>query len=136
MLVKALGLSTTGTNGAFTDVTPGDWCYATVNAAFYAGLVSGIGDNLFAPNALVTREQMAAMVAKALGSKAPAVNGTELNSFKDKSAVSSWAVTGMEEAVKAGIVSGMTPDMLDPLANATRAQAAAMIYKLLGVPGK
>ena len=27
MLVKALGLSTTGTNGAFTDVTPGDWCY-------------------------------------------------------------------------------------------------------------
>jgi hypothetical protein len=42
----------------------------------------------------------------------------------------------MEEAVKAGIVSGMTPDTLDPLANATRAQAPAMIYKLLGVLDK
>ncbi len=75
-------------------------------------------------------------VAKALGNKTPAVDGTELDSFSDKSDVSSWAVTGMEQAVKAGIVSGMTPDTLDPLANATRAQAPAMIYKLLGVLDK
>jgi hypothetical protein len=79
---------------------------------------------------------MAVMVAKALGNKAPATNGTELNAFSDKSAVSSWAVSGMDEAVKAGIVSGMTADTLAPMANATRAQAAAMVYKLLGVLGK
>jgi hypothetical protein len=42
----------------------------------------------------------------------------------------------MDEAVKAGIVSGMTADTLVPLANATRAQAAAMVYKLLTVLGK
>ena len=136
MLVKALGLNTTGTTGQFTDVTADSWCYGSVNAAVYAGLVSGMGDHLFAPNALITREQMAVMVAKALGSKAPATDGTELNAFSDSSAVSSWAVTGMEEAVKAGIVSGMTADTLAPKANATRAQAAAMIYKLLSVLGK
>jgi hypothetical protein len=105
----------------------------TVNAAASAGIVYGIGDNLFAPNALVTREQMAVMVAKAMGTKAPAVNGTELSAFSDSSTVDSWAVSGMEEAVKAGIVSGMTADTLAPLANATRAQAAAMIYKMLAV---
>jgi hypothetical protein len=136
MLVKALGLSTAGTNGKFTDVTPDDWCHGYVNAAASANLVYGIGDSLFAPNALVTREQMAVMIANALGSKAPAVNGTELDAFSDKSDISSWAVTGMEEAVKAGIVSGMTPTTLAPLDNATRAQAAAMIFKLLTILGK
>ena len=92
--------------------------------------------HLFAPNASITREQMAMMVAKALGTNAPAVDGTELNAFSDRSAVDSWAVTGMEEAVKAGIVSGMTAGTLAPNDNATRAQAAAMIYKLLTILGK
>jgi len=133
MLVKALALNTSGTTGTFTDVTAGAWYYGTVNAAASAGIVYGIGDNLFAPNALVTREQMAVMVAKALGNKAPTTNGTELNAFSDKSAVSSWAVSGMDEAVKAGIVNGMTADTLAPMANATRAQAAEMIYKMLAV---
>ena len=76
------------------------------------------------------------MVAKALGTNATAVDGTELNAFSDKSAVDSWAVTGMEEAVKAGIISGVTADTLAPKDNATRAQATAMIYKLLTVLSK
>jgi hypothetical protein len=133
MLAKALGLSTTGTTGTFTDVTADDWCYGAVNAAASAGLVSGMGNNLFAPNALITREEMAVMVAKALGTNAPAITGTELNAFSDSSTVDSWAVTSMEEAVKAGIVSGMTANTLAPLADATRAQAAVMIYEMLTV---
>jgi hypothetical protein len=136
MLVKALGLNTSGTTGTFTDVTADAWYYGTVNAAASASLVSGMGDNLFAPNTLITREQMAVMVTKALGNKAPTTDGTELNAFSDKSAVSSWAVSGMEEAVKSGIVSGMTASTIAPLDNATRAQAAEMIYNLLPVLGK
>jgi hypothetical protein len=136
MLVKALGLNTSGTTGKFTDVTADAWYYGFVNAAASASLVSGMGDNLFAPNTLITREQMAVMVTKALGNKAPTINGTELNAFGDKSAVSSWAVSGMEEAVKASIVSGMTPSTIAPQADATRAQAAEMIYKMLSVLGK
>jgi hypothetical protein len=133
MLVKALGLDTTGTTGEFTDVTADSWYYGSVNAAVSAGLASGMGNNLFAPNALITREQMSVMVTKALGTKAPTTDGTELNAFSDKSVVSSWAVSGMTEAVKAGIISGMTADTLAPQADATRAQAAAMIYKMLTV---
>jgi hypothetical protein len=141
MLVKALSLNTAGTTGQFTDVTADDWYYGSINAAVNEGLVSGTGDNLFAPNASITREQMAVMVAKALrtnalGINAPATNGTELNAFSDRSATSSWAVSGMAEAIKAGIVSGMTAGMLAPDDNATRAQAAAMIYRLLAVSSK
>ncbi len=136
MLVKALGLNTTGTTGQFTDVTADAWYYGAVNATASANLVSGTGDHQFAPNALITREQMAVMVTNALGTKAPVTDGTELNVFSDSSSVSSWAVTGMEEAVKADIVGGMTTDTLAPQADATRAQAAAMIYKLLTLLGK
>ena len=136
MLAKALGLNITNTTTAFTDVAQGSWDYGPVNAAAAAGLVSGLGNNQFGPYTLITREQMAVMVAKAMGAKAPVVNGTELNAFNDGSQVSSWAVTGMDEAVKAGIVIGMSADHLAPQAHATRAQAAAMIYQLLNFLGK
>jgi hypothetical protein len=136
MLVKALGLSASGTASQFMDVTAGDWYYNSVNSTVSAGLVSGMGNGLFAPNALVTREQMAVMVAEALGRKAPTIDGTGLDTFTDQPDVSTWAVTGLEEAVKAGIITGIIPDTLAPLDNATRAQAAEMIYKLLGVLGR
>jgi alpha-tubulin suppressor-like RCC1 family protein len=136
MLVKAIDPNTAGTTGQFTDVTASDWYYNFVNTADYDGLVSGMGNNLFAPNALITREQMAVMVTKVLGAKASAVDGAELNFFSDKSAVSSWAVSGMEEAVKTGIVHGMAAGLLAPQADANRGQAAVMVYRLLGVLGK
>ncbi|MEN6347781.1 MAG: S-layer homology domain-containing protein [Syntrophomonas sp.] len=136
MLAKALGLNSSGSSGNFSDVPPGTWYYVPVNNAAERGLVSGTGDNRFSPEALITREQMAVMVSKALGNKAPVIVGSDLNAFIDRSSVSSWAVTGMEEAVKAGIIHGMTSDTLDPQANATRAQAAVMIYQLLNIRSK
>jgi hypothetical protein len=137
MLVKALGLNITGTTSAFSDVAQGSWLYGSVNAAAAAGLVTGYGGTTqFGPYTLITREQMAVMVAKALGTKAPSIDGTELNAFKDGSLVSSWATTGVDQAVKTGIVIGMSAVHLAPLAHATRAQAAAMIYQMLSFLGK
>ena len=134
MLVNALGLSASETEVSFTDVSPSDWYYSPVSTAVSADLVSGMGNGAFAPNAPITREQMAVMVAKALGNHAPTVAGSELNPFSDSSSVDSWAIKGMEQAIKAGIVNGMN-GTLAPLDNATRAQSAAMIYKLLDVLG-
>jgi hypothetical protein len=137
MLAKALGLDITNTTTAFSDVAQGSWDYGPVNAVAAAGLVSGYGGTTqFGPYTLITREQMAVMVAKALGAKAPVVNGTELSAFSDGWRVDGWATTGVDEAVKAGIVIGMSADTLAPLAHATRAQAAAMIYQLLNFLGK
>jgi hypothetical protein len=136
MLAKALGLNINGTTSTFSDVIQGSWLYGSVNAAVTAGLVTGLGNNQFGPYTLITRQQMAVMVAKGLGSNTPTVNGTELNAFNDRSHVSSWATTGVDEAVKSGVVIGMSADRLAPLAHATRAQAAAMIYQLLSVLGK
>ena len=120
---------------SFTDVSPSDWYYSSVGTDVSADLVSGMGNGAFAPSAPITREQMAVMVAKALGNHAPAVAGSELNLFSDSSSVDSWAIKGMEQAIKSGIVNGMS-GTLAPLDNATRVEAAAMTYKLLGVLDK
>ena len=131
ILVKALELNTYATSDTFTDVTADAWYYGAVNAAASANLVSGMGNSLFAPNALITREQMAVMAAQALGEKVPSSEGNELNAFHDKSSLSDWAAAGMSAAIETGIVRGMTADTLAPQADATRAQAAQMMYQLL-----
>jgi len=133
MLAKALELRTSGTTGAFPDFTADSGSYVSVNAAVPAALVSGMGDS---PFALITREQMAVMVTNALGDETPATDGAELNTFNDGSQVSGWVISSMDEVVKAGIVIGMSANRLDPMAHATRAQAAAMIYKMLAFLGQ
>ncbi|MDD3269680.1 MAG: S-layer homology domain-containing protein [Syntrophomonadaceae bacterium] len=135
MLAKAVSLNTCETTGTFMDLSVNDWCYGAVNAANSARLVSGTGNNMFEPNTLITREQIAIIVTNALGDKTP-IDSTQLDIFSDKSTISKWAISGMTHAVKAGIISGMTTYTLAPKANATRAQAAMMIYKMLLALGK
>jgi hypothetical protein len=131
--VKALGLTGPGTVGAFTDVTPGDWFHDPVTVAAGAGLVLGVGEGRFAPNALISREEMAVIIARALGNRVPAGDGTELTSFVDRESLSDWAIPGMEAAARAGIVGGDDLHRLAPRANATRAEAVAMVQRMLAV---
>lgn len=47
----------------FTDVTPDHWAYEQVQFFSENGIVNGIGNGYFAPNDLVTREQLAKMIS-------------------------------------------------------------------------
>jgi len=136
MLVKALGLSASQSGSAFKDVADNDWYRDSVNTAVSSGLVSGVGEGRFAPNTLITREQMAVMITRALGDKAPGAVGASVGGFSDRVQISSWAQYGMEVVVKAGIMNGMTPTRLEPRGNATRAQAIAVIDRMLAVMGR
>ncbi|WP_422448713.1 S-layer homology domain-containing protein [Thermoanaerobacterium sp. DL9XJH110] len=135
MLVNALGLRA-GESGStrFSDVAPGAWYYDGIMAAAGAGLVNGVGDGRFAPDAGITREQMAVMIIRAYGY----ITGKDCRSlasgavqFKDVDRISPWAKQAVMAANKLGIVTGLTPQRFEPLRNATRAQAAVMVYRLL-----
>ena len=70
------------------------------------GFVSGVGDGKFGPDSLVTREQMAVMLAKVyteLGGKMPNVTVT---AFADDKAISSWAKTAVDFMNGKKILSG------------------------------
>ncbi|SDD07113.1 S-layer homology domain-containing protein [Paenibacillus sp. UNCCL117] len=136
LLVRSLGLSLSGEN-AFRDVLPGDWYSSAVSTAVQAGIAGGYPDGTFRPDAPVTREELAAMLIRALdvaGSPAASLTAEQaqavLAKFGDSSG-SPWATTEMAQAVETGILQGQTSASLGALAQATRAEAAVMLKRFL-----
>ena len=77
------------------------------------------------PMGSLTREQLAAMLYRYVGS--PAVNGTL--TFTDSANVSTWARNAMIWAVQNGILDGVGGNRLNPKGTTTRAQAAAIFMR-------
>jgi hypothetical protein len=132
LLAAALGLDTDVSGPApFADVPAGAWYAGAVRAAAEAGLVEG-DRGLFHPNGVVTREQMTVMLVRAveLGAGAEA-DAADLSAYRDAETVSGWARTAMAKAVGMKLIEGYE-GALSPQAATTRAQAAVVIYRLLG----
>lgn len=133
LLVRSLALTSNAEAASFNDVHATDWFAGSIGAAVKAKLVSGYEDGSFKPNAPITREQMAVMVAKALSAAGKTVDSQAelLNKFNDNLEISVWAMSSVSQSVKAGIISGMTDTTFVPSANASRAQAVVMLKRLL-----
>lgn len=119
------------TNQTFNDVKPGKWYFAPVEWAFANGIVTGYGEGVFAPSDNITREQLAVMLYAFADYKGFEVTDREdLTVFTgDVNKVHSWAYEAVSWAVASGIISGNSATTLNPRGNATRAEAATMIYK-------
>ncbi|EOD01787.1 S8 family serine peptidase [Caldisalinibacter kiritimatiensis] len=129
VLVCTLGLEEKPYSETFTDTNEA-WFTGYIEAAVDAGLIS-TEKTEFRPNEAITREEMATMVTAALEYKAPdKAVGTELT-FEDKDEISEEALEAVAIAYNNGIIKGMTETTFAPKANATRAHAAVMIYRML-----
>ena len=118
-------------SGKFTDVAAGDWYANAVNWAAAKGIVAGFEDGTFQPNANVTREQLALILAGYAKLKGQNTASTaDINSFSDSASVSAWAADGVRWAVEKGIISGKPGNLIDPQGTATRAEMATMIRNL------
>ncbi|WP_171644190.1 S-layer homology domain-containing protein [Paenibacillus phytorum] len=133
LLVRSLALTSNAEAASFNDVHATDWFAGSIGAAVKAKLISGYEDGSFKPNAPITREQMAVMVAKALSAAGKTIESQVelLNKFNDNFKISDWAISSVSQSVKAGIISGMTDTTFVPSANASRAQAVVMLKRLL-----
>lgn len=109
----------------FSD-TAGHWAEDDIAAAAAAGLVQGRGEGVFAPDAPVTRQELAVMLHRAAGS--PKANGRVLDRYGDGKTVSAWARDAMAWAVEQGILTG-SGGQLRPLAQTTRAQAVTLLER-------
>jgi len=112
---------------AFDDVDAGEWYAAPIGWAAEAGIAGAAADNRFEPNAVITREGLAAMLWRCAGS--PEASGT-LEGFTDRASVSASAEEAFRWAVGAGILAG-NDGKLSPQGSVTRAQAAAMLIRFL-----
>lgn len=128
----AVTANTTG----FSDVDNGAYYADAVKWASGKEIVGGYADGTFAPNRAITREQLAAILyryAKANGADVSVGEDTNLLSYKDFQSVGQYAVPALQWAVGSGLIGGTTNATLSPKGTATRAQAAVILVRFVGM---
>lgn len=118
------------TEPTFSDVR-GTWCSKAVGWAEAKGIVSGYSEDVFSPNAGITREQMAAVLYRYAAFKGVDVSAAkDIGGFADFGSVSAYAKDAMSWAAAEGIING-SGNKLMPGSGATRAQVAAILHRYI-----
>lgn len=116
----------------FTDVAADAWYADAVAWAADAGIVTGVSDTTFAPDQMMTREQIATILYRYAAYKDYDVTASnDLSSYTDAGQIGSYAVEAMQWANGAGLITGSTATTLNPLGSATRAEVATILMRFL-----
>lgn len=128
ILWRMEGSPAPNTDNSFSDVVSGSYYEDAVVWASEEEIVNGYGDGIFGPDDLITREQLAAILYRYMGS--PAQSDSVLNDYSDSNKISPYATEAMIWAVSQGIINGVDDNILDPQGFASRAQVATMMMCL------
>ena len=107
----------------FTDVPANHWAQAAIQYVYAGGLMTGVSDTAFAPEATTTRAMIVSMLARMENVTSAADAG-----FSDVAA-DDWYATAVNWAAANGIVNGISDDTFAPNDPITREQLAAMLMK-------
>lgn len=127
MLLGALEIEATETETNFNDVNTDEWYAPYVATAAKAGIVSGIGDEMFGVGQTITREDMAVMVGRALERSGKNLPTGIAKEFKDSEMISDYAKESVDTLTRADIISGDENNQFNPQDDLTREQAAKII---------
>lgn len=133
MLHNAMGKPAASGSSGFSDVEAGSYYDQPIAWASGIGLIEGVDDGLFAPNDPITREQAATILYRAMplfGLDAPEADLSVLNRFPDRAQISGYAREPLAALVSLGIFNGSDTG-LEPQGRLTRAEMAALLYRLL-----
>ena len=121
----------------FKDVDATTYYGAHVAWAAQNGITTGTTATTFDPEAKISRQDMAVMLARfAKVMKIDLPDGSNAQAFGDDSMIADYAKTAVYSMVKANIIGGMGDSRFAPKENATRAQAAKMISFLIALAEK
>lgn len=136
LIVAAFDFSYTNNSLPFIDVDKDAWYANFVKAAYQNEIIKGISNEYFGTGENITRQDIAVIIMNVMNKKSiilPDVN--EKADFLDNTQIASYANDAVEKLQKAGIINGYEDNTFRPDENATRAQAAVMIYRLLSSAG-
>lgn len=128
VLYRHVGSPSVSASANFSDVPAGAWCSNAVAWAAANNIASGYGNGQFGANSPVTREQLATILWRYVGS--PETTDAAAP-FADASSISSFATSAVAWARSEGIVSGKAGNTFDPQGRATRAEMAVMLHRWL-----
>jgi hypothetical protein len=120
------------TDSEFSDVAAGQYYTAYVEWAKENGIVNGVGDNLFAPNANVTRQDFAVILLRyADFAKKQFPTTQQFNTFADDDQIADYAKNAIQTLHNGGIINGVGNNVINPKGSATRAEVAAMLHRFI-----
>lgn len=126
MFEKSTGAIIEIGEGSYTDTNNTE-----ILKALSAGLMNGVGRGRFAPNAYLTREQMAVTIFRAIKILKPNddFSITGIPKFIDDNRIEKWAKEGVYYCAKVGIVKGVGRNKYSPDAYATREMAVLVCQR-------
>ena len=129
LISKLFALKTSDTD-SFADVKSEDWFRACVSAAYGAGIVNGYDDGNFRPQSNITRQDMAVMLIRGLEKDNIFLQGAM--TFDDEALIADYAKVSVGKLASNGIITGYN-NMFRPVDELTRAEAAALICRIMNV---
>lgn len=133
MLLNGLGMNDADAVCTFQDVSENDWYYNSVAAAEKLNIIKGYENNLFMGNQTITREEMAVMLYRTLEVKNMVETDQTLDNdyFSDFNEISDYAKQAILQLHEMNIFQGNENKASLPKMNATRAEAAMLIYRAI-----
>lgn len=108
----------------FSDVD-GHWAKGYIGALYNREIVNGVSDIEFAPDANITRQEIATILARAFK-----LTEKSADVFADNDSIAEWTSDFVYMTKAAGYMQGDENNNFNPIANATRAEVATIIYRL------
>lgn len=130
VLGRRSGISRKDTDAGFRDVKKNAYSAAYIRWARDNHIVEGIGEDCFAPDAPITREEMATMLDRYAAYARITWQSSAVSTVSDMDEVSDWAKKSVEKLNRAGLVRGRETGIFDPKACSTRAEIAQILYRL------
>lgn len=108
----------------FSDIQNAEWAREAIEFLAKNGVLNGVGEDKFAPEEAVTREQLAKIIVLAFN----LYDETAEVDFADTDK-NSWAYKFIASAKKAGIMNGTGNGGFEPARAVTREEIAAVLYR-------
>jgi hypothetical protein len=131
LLVRMLGLNA-AFDGNFYDVQREKYYYNEIGVARALELTTGVGDNYFAPEEYITRQDMFTLAYRIMLMQKTSMQPSDeraIINFNDYSEISDYARYGMASLSQNGLINGFD-GLINPTGYATRAETAVFIYRL------
>jgi hypothetical protein len=128
IIVGALKLATPTTSArSYQDVSANHWAHQAITTAKHYGLIKGYPDGMFRPDTPITRAEIATLTYNAYSSR---FVKSSINSFLDVSS-NYWANGAISSLTRSNILQGYPDSKFRPAAYTTRAEAIAIISRLV-----
>ena len=131
MIMETVNFSELDGEIKFTDVKRSDWFYPYIKNAYLANIVNGISDTEFGAGMKIKREDMAVIAYNALVKYGIKFENINKAAFIDADDINAYAQEAVNALSSIGVISGDENGRFNPAGNATRAEAAKVVYSIL-----